>query len=304
MTIGNGQTNVYHPFPDSVIWRVDYNYNFSFQIPCIKNYYLEYYSKGDTTINSRVCRKIFVSVVMDTDTCKAYPLYLPSPGYVGALKDDSSANKAFFIFPNSTVDSLLYDYNLMVGDTMKGLISQYNSFYNAIVLSVDSVLINNSYRKKWNFIQDPCTGISPYIIEGIGSSAGLPEPVSMCYDLDWTSRYLICVKDSSQTFFLSNHYSKVGCNPVYTGVNACKLLNKFSILPNPFSNEATLRTDQDLKNATITITNTFGQQIKQIKNIKGKEIMIHRENLSDGIYFLQLTQENKTILTCKLIIID
>jgi len=122
------------------------------------------------------------------------------------------------------------------------------------------------------------------------------------YNLEWTTRYLICVKDSSQTYFASNHYSKIGCNSLYTGAHELNLLNKFSILPNPFSDEAILRTDQQLKNATATITNTFGQQIKQIKNITGKGIKIQRGNLSSGIYFLQLMQENKIILTAKLII--
>jgi len=301
MTIGNGQTNVYHPFPDSVIWRVDYNYNFVFQQPCHKNYYFQYYSKGDTLINSSVYRKIFINEVQDTNICQGSPSYLPVPGYAGALKDDSIANKTFFVFPNSTTDSLLYDYNLMVGDTIKGIISQfYSYFFIGVVLSVDSVLISGKYQRRWNFSQDDM-GNPTFIIEGIGTNSGLIEPLYP-FDLEWTHRYLICVRDSLQTYFTSNHYSKVGCNLIYTGTPELNLLNNFSILPNPFSNEAILKTDQELKNATVTIINTFGQQIKQIKNITGKEIKIHRENLSDGIYFLQLMQENKIILSCKLII--
>jgi len=302
MTAGIGQTNVYHPFPDSVIWRVDYNYDFVFQFPCYKNYYFQYYSIGDTLINSGVYRKIFVNEVQDTNTCWiGGPGYLPVPGYVGALKDDSLANKTFFVFPNSTTDSLLYDYNLTVGDKIKGIIAQFfNPYDTGVVLTIDSVLINGQYRKRWNFSEGDAGGPT-FIIEGIGTSAGLLEPLYP-YNLEWTTRYLICVKDSSQTYFASNHYSKIGCNSLYTRAHELNLLNKFSILPNPFSDEAILRTDQQLKNATATITNTFGQQIKQIKNITGKEIKIQRGNLSSGIYFLQLMQENKIILTAKLII--
>lgn len=302
ISIGNGQTNVFHPFPDSVIWRVDYNYNFVFQFPCWKNYYFQYYSTGDTIINSSVYRKIFVNEVQDTNICWG-PSYLPVPGYVGALKDDSLSNKTFFVFPNSTTDSLLYDYNLAVGDTIKGIISQfYNPGYNGVVLSVDSVLISGQYRKRWNFSQDDYSN-STFIIEGIGTNSGFLEPLYP-YSLEWTHRYLICVKDSLQTYFTSNHNSTIGCNLLYTKTTELNLLNNFSIRPNPFSNEATLKTDQDLKNARITITNTLGQKVKQTNNITGKEIKIRRENLSGGIYFLQLTQENKIVLSCKLIIID
>ena len=302
ISIGNGQTNVYHSFPDSVIWRVDYNYYFVFQFPCWKNYYFQYYSTGDTVINSSVYRKISVNEVQDTNICWG-PSYLPVPGYVGALKDDSLTNKTFFVFPNSTTDSLLYDYNLAVGDTIKGIISQfYNSFNNGVVLSVDSVLISGQYRKRWNFSQDDI-GNSTFIIEGIGTNSGLLEPLYP-YSLEWTHRYLICVKDSLQTYFISNHNSTIGCNLLYTKITELNFLNNFSVFPNPFSRETIFKAGQYLQNATVTISNIYGQQVKQIKNITGKEITLHRENLSEGIYFLRLTQENKIISSCKLIIID
>jgi hypothetical protein len=291
ISIGNGQTKVYHPFPDSVIWRVDYNYDFEFQFPCKKNYYFQYYSTGDTLINSIVYRKIFVNEVQDTNTCLVgHPYYLPVPGYVGALKDDSLANKTFFVF-------------LTVGDTIKGIISQfYNSYNNGVVLSVDSVFINGQYRKRWNFSQDK-DGNSTYIIEGIGTNSGLLEPLYP-WELEWTVRYLICVKDSSITYFNSNHNSKFGCDFFVAIRNELNLVNSFSIFPNPFSNETTLKIDRDLKNATVSIINTFGQQVKQIKSFSDSEIKLHRENLSAGIYFLRLMQENKIIASCKLIIID
>ena len=301
-SIGNGQTNIYHPFPDSVIWRVDYNYDFLFQYPCVKHYYFEYYSTGDTIINSSVYRKISLNGVYDTSSCMGQPDYLPMVGYRGALKDDSLANKTYFVFPNSTTDSLLYDYNLTVGDTIKGIISQfYNSFNKGVVLSIDSVLINGLYRKRWNFSPDK-EGNATFIIEGIGTNSGLLEPLYP-WELEWTVRYLICVKDSSITYFNSNQYSKFGCDFFVAVRNESNLVNSFSIFPNPFSNETTLKIDQELKNATISIINTFGQQVKQISGFSGSEIKLHRENLSEGIYFLRLMQENNVISTCKLIVI-
>jgi len=57
-----------------------------------------------------------------------------------------------------------------------------------------------------------------------------------------------------------------------------------------------------LENATISIINIFGEQIRQIKNFTGKEIILYRENLSNGIYFLRIIQENKIIASKKLLI--
>lgn len=302
VSIGYGQTNVYYPFPDSVIWRVDYHYDFVFQFPCEKFYYFEYYSTGDTLINASIYRKIYVNEVRDTEACVGRPYYLPVPGYVGALRDDSTANKTFFVFPNTTTDSLLYDYNLMVGDTVKGIIAQYfNRYDTGVVISIDSVLTSGQYRKRWNFRQDE-NDYPAFIIEGIGTSSGLIEPLYPS-ELEWTERYLICVKDSTQTYFSSNHNSAIGCNTIISGTNQLNLQSSLSIFPNPFSNETTIKTDQDLKNATIFIINTYGQLVRQIKGLSGNEIKLNRENLSGGVYFLRLIQENRTITTCKLIII-
>ncbi|HET6990891.1 MAG TPA: T9SS type A sorting domain-containing protein [Bacteroidia bacterium] len=305
---GNGQTNIYHPFPDSVFWRVDYHYDKQFLGPCYADYYFQYSSKGDTIINSSVYKKIYRSGVrVDTLFCTD-PHYVPgtpASGYVGALKDDSVANKTFFVFANTTTDSLLYDYNLVVGDTVRGQIGEAScySICHLVVLSIDSVLINGQYRKKWHFANEPINNDSSYFIEGVGSSSGLIEQLNTSqYDL--TYRHLICVKDSSITYFASNAYSVVGCNLIYTGISESNVVNNFSISPNPFSNETTLKTDYELKNATLTITNVFGQEVKQIKNSTGKEIKLHRDNLPTGIYFIQLSENDKVIATNKIIISD
>ncbi len=80
--------------------------------------------------------------------------------------------------------------------------------------------------------------------------------------------------------------------------------NQLSILPNPFSTHATLQSGKFFKDATLTVYNSFGQTVKQIKNISGQTIILQRDNLPIGLYFLQLTQDNKTFITEKLIITD
>lgn len=305
-SIGHGQTNVYHPFPDSAFWRVDYYYNQPFQYPCYAKYYFQYYTTGDTVINSYIHKKIHRSFVhVDTLTC-AYPMNPPGPpgtGYVGALRDDSLANKTFFVFPNTNTDSLLYDYNLTIGDTLKGFISQFfDTTYNDFeVLSIDSLLINGQYRKRWNFSQ--INTDYPYIIEGIGSNVGLIEPFET-RAIDWTNRYLVCVKDSLSTLFTSTYYSVMGCNMIYAGLNEINIKNSITCYPNPFSTQTTLLTDIFLKNATMLVYNSVGLQVKQIKNISGQTLTLQRDNLSSGLYYLQIIQDNKILTTDKLIITD
>jgi hypothetical protein len=80
--------------------------------------------------------------------------------------------------------------------------------------------------------------------------------------------------------------------------------NTFSIFPNPFTSSATIQTSGNLSNASLTIFNAYGQTIKQMKNISGHTITFSRENLPNGLYFFQLTDENKIIAIEKVLICD
>lgn len=296
-----GQTNVYHSFPDSAIWRVDYHSHNPFQYPYEVKYYFQYYVTGDTLINSNIYKKIFKSYVGVDVLLWSLPTDPPTPTpayYAGALRDDSLANKTFFVFPNTATDSLLYDYNLIVGDTVKGLISEYA---NMVVLSVDSILITGQYRTRWNL--NHWSNDSINIIEGIGSSAGLIEQL-YSYNIDFTDRYLVCVKDSSSTIFVSDYNSTIGCNLIYEGLNEIISGYTFKCYPNPFTTKITIQTEIVLKNASLIVYNSFGQRIKQMDNISGQSFTLHRDNLPSGVYFLQVTQDNNTLITDKLVITD
>lgn len=78
--------------------------------------------------------------------------------------------------------------------------------------------------------------------------------------------------------------------------------NTVNVYPNPFSTKTTLHSENPLKSAILTVYNIYGQAVKTIENINGQSLTIYRDYLQKGMYFLQLTQENKIIATEKLII--
>lgn len=93
------------------------------------------------------------------------------------------------------------------------------------------------------------------------------------------------------------------CSGIPLGINQVE--NYFSsiiIYPNPFSSQTTLQIDKFFNDVTMTLYNLYGQTVKQIKNISGQSITLHRDNLPSGIYFIQLTHYNKVIAKDKLII--
>lgn len=79
---------------------------------------------------------------------------------------------------------------------------------------------------------------------------------------------------------------------------------KATISPNPLTEFAILHTDKILKDASLEIWNVHGENVKQINHVFGKSVNIQRDNLTNGIYFVRLIQENKLIAVEKLIIAE
>ena len=93
-------------------------------------------------------------------------------------------------------------------------------------------------------------------------------------------------------------------NIIITKISEYSKGDNFSAYPNPFSSHTTLQTDFFLKNATLTVYNSFGQAVKQIKNISGQTVVLSRDNLPNGLYFIRLSADHKTLAINKLVIVD
>lgn len=77
-----------------------------------------------------------------------------------------------------------------------------------------------------------------------------------------------------------------------------------TIYPNPFSSSTTLRTNIPLTNANLTVYNYVGQIVKEIKNISGQMIILSRDELPNGLYFVKLTEGYKIIAFDKIVLGD
>lgn len=90
----------------------------------------------------------------------------------------------------------------------------------------------------------------------------------------------------------------------YIGLDDISQPEEFSIYPNPFSSSVTISSNSILKNTTLSVYNSSGKIVKEIQNISGETITFSREGLPIGLYYFQLTEDNKTIFSDKLIIVD
>ena len=77
-----------------------------------------------------------------------------------------------------------------------------------------------------------------------------------------------------------------------------------TIYPNPCTSSATIHFISSLIDAELNIYNLYGQKIKEMNHISGDKITIDRGGLKSGIYFINITRDNKEIMTSKIVIAD
>lgn len=111
---------------------------------------------------------------------------------------------------------------------------------------------------------------------------------------------IINANDSIWNFFQRH---TLNCN-TGSGVNAKYTGPSFVVSPNPFFSETTLQVSEPLENATLNVFNTYGQKVRQLRDISTQTVVLYRDNLPCGLYFIQLIQDNKVLATNKLVVED
>lgn len=140
-----------------------------------------------------------------------------------------------------------------------------------------------SFTQSW--LQSQGATVDIYIQDSLLGHDGFQLPSSFAYKDSILNNYLQCYNG---TLSINQELSK----------------KTISIFPNPFSSQTTFYIDNLFKDATLTIYNPYGQQVKQIKNISEQTVALSRDNLISGLYFIRLTQDSKVITVDKLVITD
>ena len=127
---------------------------------------------------------------------------------------------------------------------------------------------------------------------------GLPDPYAVQVTWDTTA-----YTDGESTAGVGFDYVFRTFVTLTVGVSAMDVRSsETKIYPNPFSTETALRTDAVLQNASLTIYNAQGQQVRQMDHLTGQTIMLHRGSLPSGLYSLRLT-ENDQVRSLKNVVI-
>ena len=280
-----GAAQNYTPFPtDSAVWRVNY-YSGALGCPPLVAEY-QYTMNGDTQIASVNYKKIFRSGVSYQQFC-----YPPAFGYAGAIREDSGKH-IYLRLPNANADTLLYDFNLSVGDT----VINYLNYTCTVptVSSIDSVLVGSSWRKRFNLYDSSCGASGVSFIEGIGSTRGL---------LEWTASFesagqLECFQLHGQTLYpdtISN------CPLIVAGIperqEACSV---FCSATNP--NAVTFSEGEFCQYKQLFIYNSLGQKIYSVSGNLLFPLNISSTEIGSGIFYAQFSSANGETTTVKFLL--
>jgi hypothetical protein len=291
LTFVKGQTNVYHPFPDSNVYWNEIKFYVG---QCIEpNYCKKTLSlNNDTIINTQLYHKIYTTDSSFTT-------------YTGGLRE---TNKRIYYFDKfCSHEILLYDFNLGIGDSILIPCMLCDTSYPMYmkITSIDSILLNDmTYRKRINF--DWGTKLS--WIEGIGSQYGLLYPYYLCITcLCWEE--LVCFKhidtQKQKESYLYLNESHVPCFNYSASVDELiSTANYTNISPNPLTTSTRIHFNQNYTDINLQVFNLQGQLVAQNHYENSKEIVFERNGLREGMYFMKLTLDGKIAETRKVVISD
>lgn len=291
------QTNVYHPFPDSSA-----NWNFTVQNVCwgilgnsLYQHQMSIELGPDTIINLTTYHSLHIPayIVNAGPNC-----FNPPPGnyilpgkYVGAIRNDHNAKRTYIIPEQSSIEQLLYDFNWQVGDTITGYLDSPIAAFEDTVISIDSVLVGSSYRKRW-FI-DPYYQV--YLIEGIGSTYGLINPIPAGIS-DNDDYVLNCYNQDNVPLYPSG---SSGC-PVLTDIEEqAEHEMQLVVYPNPAEDFLYLQLPFDCMNQIleVSISGIDGKKFfQQFVMATQKSIVdITLPDLKSGMYQVQVVSAEKQL---------
>lgn len=234
---------------------------------------------GDTVLNGTQYSKVYYTVT-DYEN--------PDDVYIGGLREDDMKQIYFFpvsqilptisghTFPDNTNEHLIYTFN----NLEVGQILPINADDRQIrVLSVDSILVGDTYRKRYG-IENMHIHSYEYWIEGIGSTSELLS--AFTFEFEW-SFFTLCF-ENTETYYVNSPDGENYCYYM-VGIDS-QDIQYFKIYPNPSSGILSIYSLPAEKTA-IKVINPQGQIILRTV-VNGEVNQIDISNFQSGLYFLQL----------------
>ncbi len=230
---------------------------------------------GDTLISGENYIKIYQSTELDWQE--------GDKEYFCAAREDSG--KWLFIPESDSVEYLLYDFNVHVGDTIQINNPWTTGEVETLITSIDSIEINGEMRKRIHSDNLDQGNFFDEWIEGIGSIHGLVYGTSYATD---GGHVLIC--HFHNDILLYQYWNAEDCIHDVS-IKEVEEEDYFSVYPNPAKENLTLSIRNGLPlPKSISIITLEGKTKYYSEDFRSLTVKI--SHLENGLYFLKFTQEN------------
>jgi len=307
-TVFTASSQTYHSLPKgAAIWSEIHRHSefVPFTMQFVK------LSTTDTVIGGVTYRKVYKS----SDTI------FTEPEQIGGMREDTLAHRIYgYLYYGVCAyqDMLMYDFNVQPGDTLKGMGNGncVNWISDLLVHSVDSMLIDGSYRKRINLRLTfaPNVDILPSAwVEGIGnivrglvfSSGNMPNNGM------WNE--LICVNEGTQTLYHDstdwNTYDSdttyllfPDCFSILQGVTTLRQQPAVTLVPSPVVYESKLILPAGSHVMHLYIYDMSGRLLKEERLRDKQSVIIHRSDFVPGNYIWKLTSESGQVFQGKMVV--
>ena len=209
------------------------------------------------------------------------------------MREDSAQAKVYF-YKNGK-DSILYDFNLKIGDVLSDNISGSNCKHT--VSAIESIkLYDGTPTKKIKFIGTGAN-TTKYWIMGVGSSKGPTFPgLFSCYT-DPVKQFL-CFYQGAKVLYSKTENGKCESTIASKDVITDTYID---VYPNPINeNNINIELPDELTQCELTMYDIVGNQVLN-RNIVNQKETIEVESLQKGMYFMRFADKGKLVMTKKIV---
>jgi hypothetical protein len=248
----------------------------------------------DTMINNLLYKKVERSTDENQQFWSDY----------GFIREDS-IKRVFYKLTASDNDHLFYNFNIQLFDTLTAY--SINTFENSVyvqpqiyfVISVDSVLIGETFRKRINLgVLGDSTYALEHWIDSTGNIGGILHNNEMLVGRD--SYSLLCFSENGIVKYHQPNYNS--CY-VLTGLETKKSVAlSVKVSPNPIieSSVLTVEHSDSGDNMQIDFFDLTGRNVYSTSFLN--ELLLSRKDFQPGIYFYIVTDSSGNILTGKIVV--
>lgn len=198
------------------------------------------------------------------------------------------------------VADTLYNFNLQPGDVATNFRFCCATTYPMTLNTIDSVLINEEYRKRFIFdtVWDYTSSLAEVWIEGIGSIHGPTFPnTARLFSSEVPDQIsLNCFSHESQIIWQNPEFDQCYMN---TLTSISELENhQLLIYPNPASSYFSVLPDPTVDAYEVRIHSLAGSLIRsETINIRSSQTMVSLVGIRPGMYFVELIGNGKRNIT-------